>query len=76
MQELPPELSNPEINRVGASVVCYHCGYKGHLASACKYKSAKCHLCHNLDITHIRNPQVPRRVMKLRLPNLKASTVV
>jgi len=31
--------------------VCYRCGYKGHLASACKYKSAKCYLC--LKVGHL-----------------------
>jgi len=53
MQELPPEQLNEEINQVGSrdKPVCYRCGYKGHLASACKYKSAKCHLC--LKVGHL-----------------------
>ena len=60
MQELPPELYNPEINQVGGSdkSVCFRCGYKGHLAPTCKYKNAKCHFC--LKVGHsaraCRNP--------------------
>jgi len=48
MQELPPEQPNEEINQVGSrdKPVCYRCGYK---ASACIYKSAKCHLCVKVD---------------------------
>ena len=44
MQELPPEQPNEEISQVGNrdKPVCYHCGYKGHLASTCKYRSTKC----------------------------------
>ena len=30
------------------SVQCYRCGKAGNHPSACKHKSAKCYLCHNV----------------------------
>ena len=68
MQELPLEQPNEEINQVDSrdKTACYRCGYKGHLASACKYKSEKCHLC--LKVGHLatvcHNMQVKQTSIK------------
>lgn len=53
MQEPPSEPSSSEVNQVGSSdkFVCYRCGNRGHFASVCKYRNAKCHLC--LKVGHL-----------------------